>query len=58
MRDNWINFEFFLATELGKTIQELRSLITEEELIYWASYYQVKFEREKRELNRQKAIRR
>jgi len=53
-----LNFEFFLASELGKTIQELRSLITEEELIYWASYYQVKFEREKRELNRQKAIKR
>ena len=54
-RDNWLNFEFFLATELGKTLQELRKLITEEELVYWAAYYEVKNEREKQEINRQKA---
>ena len=53
-----MNFEFFLATELGKTLQELRSLITEEELIYWAGYYEVKNDREKKELNRQRANRR
>tara|TARA_R100001163_G_scaffold65322_1_gene62112 strand:- start:1568 stop:1729 length:162 start_codon:yes stop_codon:yes gene_type:complete len=50
-----LNFEFFLATELGKTLQELRKLITEEELIFWAAFYEVKNEREKREINRQKA---
>ena len=50
-----MNFEFFLATELGKTLVELRKSITEEELIYWAAYYEVKTEREKQELNRQKA---
>ena len=37
---------------------ELRSLITEEELIFWAGYYEVKNDREKKELNRQRANRR
>jgi len=32
--------------------------MTEEELIYWAAYYDVKNEREKQEMNRQKAKRR
>tara|TARA_B100000424_G_C22745014_1_gene402953 strand:- start:507 stop:650 length:144 start_codon:yes stop_codon:yes gene_type:complete len=43
----------FLATELGKTLIELRKNITEEELIYWAAYYEIKNERE--EKNRQRA---
>ena len=38
----------FLATELGKTLTELRKGITEEELIYWAAYYENKHENEKR----------
>jgi len=28
--------------------------MTEEELIYWAAYYEVKNDREKQEMNRQK----
>ena len=32
--------------------------MTEEELIYWVAYYDVKNEREKQEMNRQKAKRR
>jgi len=39
-------------------VKELRSSLTEEELIYWAGYYEVKYEKEKREINRQKANRR
>tara|TARA_R110002020_G_C15822583_1_gene733298 strand:+ start:153 stop:296 length:144 start_codon:yes stop_codon:yes gene_type:complete len=38
----------FLATELGKTLTELRKNMTEEELIYWAAYYENKHENEKR----------
>ena len=34
---------------------ELRKAMTEEELVFWAAYYEVKNEREKQELNRQKA---
>ena len=44
-----------LATELGKTLYELRTLITQEELIYWAGYYELKIEREQKEMQRQKA---
>jgi len=29
--------------------------VTQEELIYWAAYYEVKNDREKQEMNRQKA---
>ena len=50
-----MNFEFFLAKELGKTLIELRKSITEEELIHWAAYFDIKNEREKQEINRQKA---
>jgi len=32
--------------------------MTEEELIYWAAYYDVKNEREKQEMNRQRTKRR
>ena len=49
-----MNFELFLATKLGKTLQELRKSVTDEELIFWAAYFEVKYEREKAEINRQK----
>jgi len=39
-------------------VKQLRSSLTEEELIYWAAYFEVKYEKEKIELNRQKANRR
>ena len=52
--DSWLRFELFLATELGKTVQELRINMTEAELIYWAAYYEIKTEEEKRALQRQK----
>ena len=32
--------------------------MTEEELVFWAAYYEVKNEKEKQEMNRQKAKRR
>jgi len=38
----------FLATELGKTLTELRQNMTEEELIYWAAYYEIKADNEKK----------
>ena len=41
----------------GKSIEELRKSMTEEELIHWAAYYEVKYDREKQEMNRQKAKR-
>ena len=47
--DNWLNFEFFLATELGKTVSELRSQLTDEELIFFSGYYELKYDREKKE---------
>ena len=52
--DNWLRFELFLATELGKTLEELRKSMTEIELIHWAGYYEIKHEEEKREIQRQK----
>ncbi len=44
----------FLCTELGKTLKQLRKDITEEELIYWAAYYENKHENEKRMRQRAK----
>ena len=42
---------FFLATELGKTVSELRTQLTEEELVFFAGYYELKSEREKKEID-------
>ena len=52
--DAWLRFEFILATELGKTVQELRLNMTEAELIYWAGYYEIKADEEKKAMQRQK----
>lgn len=48
-------FEFFLATELGKTVSELRGQLTEAEFVMFAAYYEVKDEREKEEMEKAKA---
>ena len=52
--DSWLRFELFLATELGKTLEELRKSMTELELIYWAGYYEIKHDEEKKAAQRQK----
>ena len=33
---------FFLASELGMTIQELTSKLTQEEYVNWLAYYELK----------------
>ena len=43
---------FFLASELGKTINELRSGMTDTELVFWAAFYEVKREEEKKAIDR------
>tara|TARA_R100000388_G_scaffold35017_1_gene27211 strand:+ start:630 stop:794 length:165 start_codon:yes stop_codon:yes gene_type:complete len=37
---------FFLAKELGMTIKELTSKLTQEELIHWVAFYELKKEYE------------
>ncbi len=37
---------FFLASELGMTIKELTSKLTQEEYINWLAYYELKKEYE------------
>ena len=37
---------FFLASELGMTIQELTSKLTQEEYINWLAFYELKKEYE------------
>ena len=39
---------FFLASELGMTIQELTSKLTQEEYINWLAYYELKKEYEEK----------
>ena len=48
-------FEFFLATELGKTVSELRNQLTEAEFVMFAAYYEVKGAREKEEMDKAKS---
>tara|TARA_R100000734_G_scaffold1697_6_gene1840 strand:+ start:836 stop:973 length:138 start_codon:yes stop_codon:yes gene_type:complete len=34
---------------LGKTVSELRTQLTDEEFIFFAGYYELKYDREKRQ---------
>ena len=45
-------FEFFLASELGMTVNRLRHELTEEEFLYWSAYYEVKAKRVKEEMDK------
>ena len=37
---------FFLATELGMTVKELTSKLSQEELIHWVAFFELKKELE------------
>ena len=52
--EDWLYFEFFLASELGMTVNRLRNELTDTEFIYWSSYYELKTEREKAEMEKSK----
>jgi|TARA_A100001515_G_scaffold58032_1_gene45836 hypothetical protein len=45
---------FFLATELGMTLQELTSKLTQEEYMNWLAYYEVKKEYEEKAIQNAK----
>ena len=45
-------FEFFLACELGMTVSRLRTELTDAELVYFAAFYELKADRENKEMNR------
>ena len=57
-QDSWLNFEFFLACELGMTVSKLRTELTDAEFIHFAAFYELKAEREKEAMDRAKAGRR
>lgn len=46
-----LEFEFFLAQKLGRTVAELREM-DNEEFMYWAMYYQRKAQREELAMKR------
>ena len=41
-----------LATELGMTLSRLRQELTDEELVYFAAYYELRSEREEAAMNK------
>ena len=45
---------FFLAKELGMTVRQLASQLTQEELIGWAAFYELKAEEEEKVMDRAK----
>lgn len=45
---------FFLAKELGMTVSQLTANLTQEELIGWAAFYELKSEEEERVMDRAK----
>ena len=47
-----------MACELGMTVSRLRNELTDAELVYFAAFYQVKGEREEKQIDRVKRGRR
>tara|TARA_R100000149_G_scaffold57552_1_gene26534 strand:- start:934 stop:1107 length:174 start_codon:yes stop_codon:yes gene_type:complete len=45
---------FFLAKELGMTLAQLTTYLTQEELIGWAAFYELKAEEEEKVMDRAK----
>ena len=45
---------FFLAKELGMTVRQLASQLTQEELTGWAAVYELKAEEEEKVMDRAK----
>lgn len=43
---------FFLAKELGMTVRDLTESLTNEELIGWAAFYELRAEEEERAMDR------
>ena len=52
-KSDWF-FLFFLAKELGKTVSELCQTLTQEELIGWAAFLEIKNEEEEKAMERAK----
>ena len=48
------SFYFFLATELKMTIKELTIKLTQEELVNWIAYYELKREYEEKAIQNAK----
>ena len=43
-----------MATELGKTVSQLRQDLTDDEFVHFAAYYEVKGKREQQEMDKAK----
>lgn len=50
--------ELVVAEKLGKTLVELREQITEDELMLWIMFYEIRADQEKKQLEQAKKRRR
>ena len=48
---------FFLATELGMTLSQLTEQLTQEELVGWAAFYELKSEEQQAGMDRSRTSR-
>jgi len=48
---------FFLAKELGMTLAQLAKNLTQEELVGWAAFYEIKSEEEERVMDQARTSR-
>ena len=48
---------FFLATELGMTLSQLTEQLTQEELVGWAAFYELKSEEQQAVMDRSRTSR-
>ena len=57
-KDNHLLAELVVAEKLGKTLNELRELITPEELNLWVLFYELRADEEKAAMDKAKRRRR
>lgn len=53
-QDKWLYLKMSIAENLGKTLHELNHMMTDEEIILWSAYHEVKQEREAKAIERAK----
>ena len=57
-QDKWTFYEFHLACELGMTVSRLRTELTDDELVHFAAFHELKSEMEEKAMQRAKQGRR
>ncbi len=53
-KDTYLQTQFYVAEKLGLTLAELRSRMTEDELLGWSLYYKIRHDAEQAAIDKAK----